>query len=160
MLTRPCRRKVLGTPGNLPEVFSDIEVQYFLLRRLLGVKAGGADSAEGEKTKSKGSKVQKIAKDEVLMVNIGSTSCGAQVRKRSKKEVAEGQGEVSTAKLKLLSPVCTKVGEKIALSRRVDKHWRCARCPLLIHHTANHIKRVIRAFRADKHWRCARCPPS
>ena len=38
--------------------------------------------------------------------------------------VVEGEGEVSTAKLKLLSPVCTRVGEKIALSRRVDKHWR------------------------------------
>ena len=28
------------------------------------------------------------------------------------------------AKLQLTSPVCTKEGEKIALSRRVDKHWR------------------------------------
>lgn len=28
------------------------------------------------------------------------------------------------AKLQLTSPVCTKQGEKIALSRRVEKHWR------------------------------------
>ena len=28
------------------------------------------------------------------------------------------------AKLQLTSPVCTKEQEKIALSRRVDKHWR------------------------------------
>ena len=28
------------------------------------------------------------------------------------------------AKLQLTSPVCTKVKEKIALSRRVEKHWR------------------------------------
>lgn len=28
------------------------------------------------------------------------------------------------AKLQLTSPVCTKEGEKIALSRRVEKHWR------------------------------------
>ena len=28
------------------------------------------------------------------------------------------------AKVGLMSPVCTKPGEKIALSRRVDKHWR------------------------------------
>eukprot|EP01051_Picozoa_sp_SAG22_P006625 SAG22_NODE_439_length_10489_cov_7.745813_3_plen_530_part_00 len=114
--------QVLGTPGNLPDVFGEIEVQYLLLRRLLGVKAGDDSADEGGKKKS--SKVQKIAKDEVLMVNIGSTSCGANVRKRAKKEVVEGEGEVSTAKLKLLSPVCTRVGEKIALSRRVDKHWR------------------------------------
>ena len=28
------------------------------------------------------------------------------------------------AKIGLTTPVCTDVGEKIALSRRVDKHWR------------------------------------
>jgi translation initiation factor 2 gamma subunit (eIF-2gamma) len=28
------------------------------------------------------------------------------------------------AKIALISPVCTMQGEKIALSRRVDKHWR------------------------------------
>ncbi len=34
--------------------------------------------------------------------------------------------------MQLSRPVCTEVGEKIALSRRVDKHWRligpCCRC--------------------------------
>ena len=80
---------------------------------------------EGEEGgKSKGSKVQKIAKDEFLMVNIGSTSCGAQVKKRTKRDFGDGKGEVSVAKIKLLSPVCTRVGEKIALSRRVEKHFR------------------------------------
>ena len=28
------------------------------------------------------------------------------------------------AKIVLVSPVCTSEGERIALSRRVDKHWR------------------------------------
>ncbi len=28
------------------------------------------------------------------------------------------------AKIVLISPVCTMEGEKIALSRRVEKHWR------------------------------------
>ena len=28
------------------------------------------------------------------------------------------------AKIALTQPVCTEVGEKIALSRRVEKHWR------------------------------------
>lgn len=28
------------------------------------------------------------------------------------------------AKIQLTHPVCTKEGEKIALSRRVEKHWR------------------------------------
>lgn len=29
------------------------------------------------------------------------------------------------AKIALTAPVCTAEGEKIALSRRVEKHWRC-----------------------------------
>ena len=28
------------------------------------------------------------------------------------------------AKIALMAPVCTREGEKIALSRRVEKHWR------------------------------------
>jgi len=108
--------QVLGQPGNLPDVYTEVDIQYFLLRRLLGVKTeGGADGSKG-----KAGKVAKISKHEILMVNIGSTSCGSRVDKRKKDEET---GELR-AKIKLLSPVCTKVGEKIALSRRVEKHWR------------------------------------
>ena len=57
---------MLGTPGSLPEVYVHLEVKYFLLRRLLGVKAGAED---GEKSKSKGNKVKKLDKDEILMVS-------------------------------------------------------------------------------------------
>ena len=35
---------------------------------------------------------------------------------------AQVQGDL--AKLQLTAPVCTKEGEKVALSRRVEKHWR------------------------------------
>jgi translation initiation factor 2 subunit 3 len=35
-----------------------------------------------------------------------------------------GQVKGDLAKLQLTSPVCTKEQEKVALSRRVDKHWR------------------------------------
>lgn len=79
--------------------------RYYLLRRLLGVK-----TAEG----SRGSKVQKLTKGEILMVNIGSTSTGGKVTAVVK----------DLAKLTLTTPVCTQENEKIALSRRVDKHWR------------------------------------
>jgi translation initiation factor 2 subunit 3 len=34
------------------------------------------------------------------------------------------QVKADLAKLRLTSPVCTKEQEKVALSRRVDKHWR------------------------------------
>jgi len=57
---------------------------------------------------------KKLAKGEILMVNIGSTSTGARIH----------QVKGDLAKVILTSPVCTSYGEKLALSRRVDKHWR------------------------------------
>ena len=59
--------QVLGAVGGLPEIFTELEVSYYLLRRLLGVRT------EGDK---KGAKVAKLSKGEVLMVNIGSLSTG------------------------------------------------------------------------------------
>lgn len=58
--------------------------------------------------------MQKLAKNEVLLVNIGSLSTGGRVLAT----------KADMAKISLTQPVCTEVGEKIALSRRVDKHWR------------------------------------
>mmetsp|Transcript_18713 Transcript_18713/g.24703 ORF Transcript_18713/g.24703 Transcript_18713/m.24703 type:complete len:459 (+) Transcript_18713:89-1465(+) len=97
--------QVLGTRGNLPDVFTEVEISFYLLRRLLGVK-----TQEGGKQ----AKVQKLSKQEILMVNIGSTATGGKVL-----AVKE-----DLAKILLTQPVCTQEGEKIALSRRVDKHWR------------------------------------
>ncbi|EGC36842.1 translation initiation factor 2 gamma [Dictyostelium purpureum] len=96
--------QVLGSVGKLPQIYVSLEVNFFLLRRLLGVRS------EGEKQ----SKVKKLSKEDTLMVNIGSTSTGCRV--------FAVKGDL--AKLDLLTPVCTQVGEKIALSRRVDKTWR------------------------------------
>jgi len=97
--------QVLGYVGKLPDIFTELEINFFLLRRLLGVKAEGDKQA---------TKVQKLVKGEVLMVNIGSTSTGGRVL----------AVKADLAKIVLISPVCTQEGEKIALSRRVDKHWR------------------------------------
>jgi len=62
--------QVLGAVGHLPEIYTELEVNCYLLRRLLGVK-----TADGEKQ----GKVQKLAKGETLMVNIGSTSTGGRI---------------------------------------------------------------------------------
>eukprot|EP00752_Nemacystus_decipiens_P009270 g8282.t1 len=97
--------QVLGLKGNLPDVFTEVEISFYLLRRLLGVK-----TQEGGKQ----AKVQKLQRQEILMVNIGSTASGGKV-------LAVKQ---DLAKILLTQPVCTQEGEKIALSRRVDKHWR------------------------------------
>lgn len=95
---------VLGLKGKLPKIYTELEVNYFLLRRLLGVK-----TADGKQAK-----VAKLAKNEVLMVNIGSTATGAKVL----------AVKADAAKLQLTSPACTEIGEKVALSRRIEKHWR------------------------------------
>uniref|UniRef100_A0A8C5L333 protein-synthesizing GTPase n=1 Tax=Jaculus jaculus TaxID=51337 RepID=A0A8C5L333_JACJA len=50
----------------------------------------------------------------ILMVNIGSLSTGGRV----------SAVKADLGKIVLTNPVCTEVGEKIALSRRVEKHWR------------------------------------
>ncbi|XP_059166356.1 eukaryotic translation initiation factor 2 subunit 3, Y-linked-like [Physella acuta] len=97
--------QVLGAVGALPDIFTELEISFFLLRRLLGVKT------EGDK---KAAKVQKLSKNEILMVNIGSLSTGGRVL----------AVRADLAKIGLTSPVCTEVGEKIALSRRIEKHWR------------------------------------
>ncbi|KAJ8102661.1 P-loop containing nucleoside triphosphate hydrolase protein [Lipomyces tetrasporus] len=95
---------VLGSKGKLPEIYTEIEINYFLLRRLLGVKTD----------EKKQARVQKLTKNEILMVNIGSTATGARVV----------GVKADLAKLQLTSPACTELGEKIALSRRIEKHWR------------------------------------
>ncbi|KAA0195887.1 putative Eukaryotic translation initiation factor 2 gamma subunit [Fasciolopsis buskii] len=96
---------VLGEVGTLPDIYIELEISFFLLRRLLGVRT------EGDR---KGAKVQKLSKGEVLMVNIGSLSSGG--------HVIAVKGDLT--KIALNSPVCTEIGEKIALSRRVERHWR------------------------------------
>ena len=96
--------QVLGAVGKLPAIYTELEINYFLLRRLLGVKTDDKKQA----------KVQKLSKGEVLMVNIGSTSTGGRVI----------SVKADLAKIQFSSPACTEVNEKIALSRRIDKHWR------------------------------------
>ena len=59
--------------------------------------------------------VAKLTKGEMLMVNIGSTSVGGRV-------VSVGD---AVCHLSLTLPVCTQEDEKVALSRRVEGHWRC-----------------------------------
>ena len=95
---------VLGHVGCLPKVYLEIEIQFFLLRRLLGVQ-----SIDGNQTK-----IQKLAKKELLMVNIGSTSAGGKVVNIKD----------DLAKIVLTQPVCAAIEERIALSRKIEKHWR------------------------------------
>ncbi|KAJ6550984.1 P-loop containing nucleoside triphosphate hydrolase protein [Mycena vulgaris] len=104
--------QVLGAVGKLPDIYTELEISLFLLRRLLGVKT------EDQKQ----TKVSRLQKDDVLLINIGSTSTGGRVL----------SVRADLAKIQLTSPACTEIGERIALSRRIEKHWRligwCIRC--------------------------------
>ncbi|PAV62621.1 hypothetical protein WR25_10417 [Diploscapter pachys] len=96
--------QILGAVGTLPDIYREIEIKYHLLRRLLGVKSDN----------KKATKVAKLSKDEMLMVNIGSLSTGGRVTGVKQ----------DAARIQLTDPICTEIGEKIALSRRIEKHWR------------------------------------
>jgi len=84
--------------------YSELEISLFLLRRLLGVKTED----------KKQTRVTKLTKNELLLINIGSTSTGGRVL----------SVKADLAKIQLTSPACTEIGEKVALSRRIEKHWR------------------------------------
>lgn len=97
---------VIGLPGELPEIYLELEICIYLLKRLLGVKS--------DVGRARSDKIPKLRKDECLMVNVGSTSTGGRVL----------GVKTARAKIELTKPVCCHIGEKVALSRRVDKHWR------------------------------------
>merc|ERR1719181_2606738 len=61
--------QVLGHPGKLLDVYTEIEVKFYLLRRLLGVKSGDGSS----------NKVSKMKKGDILLVNVGSSTAGGRV---------------------------------------------------------------------------------
>ncbi|KAI9323619.1 eukaryotic translation initiation factor 2 subunit 3 [Dichotomocladium elegans] len=96
--------QVLGYPGTLPSIYTELEISFFLLRRLLGVKTDDKKQA----------KVSKLTKGELLLVNIGSVSTGGRVV----------GVKADLAKIVLTGPSCTEVGDKVALSRKIEKHWR------------------------------------
>lgn len=98
--------QVLGHPGFLPEIYDSINITLYRMRRLLGVRAHDGSKAQA--------KVSKLREGELLMVNIGSTTTGGRV--------AKIRDDLAT--FQLSSPVCCSVGDKLAISRRVDKHWR------------------------------------
>ncbi|KAG8182076.1 hypothetical protein JTE90_008611 [Oedothorax gibbosus] len=91
--------QVLGL--GVPAPLCQLEVAFFLLRRLLGV-AG------------KGARVKGLAKGETLMLNCGALATGARVL----------AVKSDMAKLQLSQPVCAEAGDKVALSRRIERHWR------------------------------------
>lgn len=98
--------QILGLPGTLPPVFRQIEIKTHLLPRLLGVAS--------DENRKKDVKIKPLERNEQLMLNIGSLSCGGRIINVKSRN----------ARVHLSQPVCTNEGEKIAISRRIDRAWR------------------------------------
>ena len=96
--------QVAGVVGTLPPVFTEIQIKYYLLTRLLGVEGNDNDAS-----------VTPLVKGETLMINIGSCHAGCKI-------VALKDGD--KAQVQLLKPVCTSEGGKVALSRKLERTWR------------------------------------
>ena len=97
--------QVLGSVGCLPDIFNILEISYKLFRRCFGIKLEHEES---------GNKIKKLSVKENLMLSISSSSTYGHV-------IAMKE---DLMKIKLSKPVCTDLNVKVALSRRVDNHWR------------------------------------
>lgn len=97
----------MGLPGKLPDIYKKLEVKCFLLRRLLGVKS--------KKNSQNSNNVHEIKKNEMLLLNVGSTAVTGKVIE------LEGQDIV---KFEIVNPVCAEKGENIAISRKIEDSWR------------------------------------
>ncbi|KAJ7772506.1 hypothetical protein B0H14DRAFT_2966287 [Mycena olivaceomarginata] len=96
-----------AVPGGLIGVGTRIDPTLCRADRLVGQVLGATED-------KKQTKVSKLVKNELLLINIGSTSTGGRVL----------SVRADQAKIQLTSPACTEIGEKVALSRRIEKHWR------------------------------------
>jgi translation initiation factor 2 gamma subunit (eIF-2gamma) len=61
---------VLGVPNSLPEIYIEVDIKFYLMKRLLGYKAEGAE---------KHSRIQRLTIDETLKFNVGSTETPGKV---------------------------------------------------------------------------------
>ncbi|KAJ7064524.1 initiation factor eIF2 gamma, C terminal-domain-containing protein [Mycena amicta] len=80
---------------------------------LKGGVAGGSILMGVLKLDKKQTKVSKLVENELLLVNIGSTLTGGRIL----------SVKADLAKIQLTAPAYPEIGEKVALSRRIEKHW-------------------------------------
>jgi translation initiation factor 2 subunit 3 len=93
--------QILGHINELPSIYKNIIISFKLFPRLLGI-----DYIK--------KKIDPLNINEILMINIGSSSTGGKIKKKKKKMI----------ELSLTSPICCELESKITLSRRIEKHWR------------------------------------
>ncbi len=92
--------RVLGHPGEMPDILLQLQVEYHLLDRVVGLEADV--------------KVEPLRVGEIVTMNVGSaTTIGMITRIRE-----------SVAEIKLKIPVAAEPGQRVAISRRIRRRWR------------------------------------
>jgi len=91
---------VVGKPGTLPPMWDEVDIEYHLLERVVGLE--------------KPMKVEKLRMREPLMINVGTAvSLGIVTSVRS-----------DTVHLKLRVPIVADPGTRVAISRQIGGKWR------------------------------------
>lgn len=98
---------LLGHKGELPDIYLELEIKFYLLRRLIGVKS---------ESEAQPNTVRSITKNETLMINVGTISTGC--------KVLNINSSSNIIKVELNKAACTSVGDKVALSRRINNKFR------------------------------------
>jgi translation initiation factor 2 subunit 3 len=60
---------IIGHPDSMPQVYIEIDVKTTILKRVVGTRQDSNNRIEG------------IQEGEMLLINIGSTSCGGNVQR-------------------------------------------------------------------------------
>ena len=73
--------QVLGTPGNLPKIYTELEIQVFLLKRLLGVRMETGDEKRQYKVSAGGElcelrSCRKLPDKACLLLKFVKARCG------------------------------------------------------------------------------------
>jgi len=100
--------QTLGPIGTLSDVYQDIQIEYRLLKRLVGTQ-------EGEK-------VLPLKKKEELLLHVGSNTTLGVVRSIGKNP--NSKRRVANIRLTRM-PICAQPGDRLAFSRSIESnHWR------------------------------------
>ena len=103
--------QILGIVGTLPPVYIEIEINYFILPRAIGL-----DDDPDKDVKVSHTKLDKLRINEVCKLNIGSFTTEGTIKSL----------KADLAKITLKYPTCIINKSKIAISRKLgkNKRWR------------------------------------
>jgi translation initiation factor 2 subunit 3 len=96
--------QVLGFPGHMPDISQQLEIEYNLMRRIIGLE-------DTDKTKTK---ISSLVEGEYLQLSIETSTVPAKIKKiRDNKFL-----------VKLGLPVCVSIGHQVCISRKIDNNYR------------------------------------